>query len=201
MTTTGASSKTPSRAWEGRTSVRAREVTARRYAKALFAAAREAGSAGAVGQELEALLQTLLANPEMRDALARPWVKAVDRRGIAVSVAQRGGAGRLVQNFAGLVADRGRTDHLPEIITAYRALLDEDLGQARAQVRTAVELAPADKRQLGERLERIVGKRIIFEEQVDRGLLGGFVAQVGSLILDGSLDRQLARMRERLARG
>ena len=201
MTTTGASSRMPSRVWDGCTSVRAREGTARRYAKALFAAAREAESTAAVGQELEALLLTFRANPEVGGVLSRPWVKAVDRRGIAVSVAEKGGAGRLVQNFAGLVADRGRADHLTEIVTAYRALLDEDLGQTRAQVRASVELAPADKRQLGERLERIVGRRIIFEEQVDRGLLGGFVAQVGSLILDGSLDRQLARMRERLARG
>ena len=181
--------------------MRAREGTARRYAKALFAAAHEAGSTTAVGQELEAFLLAVRANPEVGDVLSRPWVKAVDRRGIAVAIAEKAGAGRLVQNFAGLVADRGRTDHLTEITSAYRALLDEDLGQARAHVRTAVALAPEAKRQLGARLAEIVGKRIIFEEQVDPGILGGFVAQVGSLILDGSLDGQLARMRERLARG
>ncbi len=75
------------------------------------------------------------------------------------------------------------------------------MGQARASVRSAVALAPADKQRLGTRLEEILGKRILVEEQVDQSLLGGFVAQVGSLILDGSLDGQLARMRERLARG
>ena len=48
---------------------------------------------------------------------------------------------------------------------------------------------------------RSLGKRIILEEQVDHTLLGGFVAQVGSFILDGSLDGQLGRMRERLAGG
>jgi F0F1-type ATP synthase delta subunit len=36
---------------------------------------------------------------------------------------------------------------------------------------------------------------------VDRTLLGGFVARVGSFVLDGSLDGQLQRMHERLARG
>jgi F0F1-type ATP synthase delta subunit len=36
---------------------------------------------------------------------------------------------------------------------------------------------------------------------MDPNLLGGFVANVGSLILDGSLDGQLARLRERLVRG
>lgn len=179
--------------------MRARELTAKRYAKALFAAAREAGSTQAVGGELEAFQQVLASHPEVSDVLSRPWIKAADRRGIAVPVAEKSGAGRLVGDFAGLVAERGRMDHLPEIVAAYRLLVDEDLGQVRARVRTAVALAPEDKRQLGSRLERILGKRIILEEQVDHTLLGGFVAQIGSLILDGSLDGQLGRMRERLA--
>jgi F0F1-type ATP synthase delta subunit len=44
------------------------------------------------------------------------------------------------------------------------------------------------------------GKKLVIEESVDQQLLGGFVAEVGSTILDGSLDTQLERMRERLAR-
>jgi len=179
--------------------VRARTVTAQRYAKALFAAAREADQTAAVGEELDAFLHVLTSHPEVRDVLSRPWIKAADRREIAVPVAEKSGAGQLVRNFAGLVAARGRIDHLPEIVAAYRALVDEDLGQARARVRSAVALTPGDKRELGARLERILGKRILLEEQVDHTLLGGFIAQVGSLILDGSLDGQLARMRERLA--
>ena len=181
--------------------MRAREVTARRYAKALFAAAREAGPAAAAGAELEAFQQALAAHPEARDVLSRPWIKAADRRAIAASIAEKSGAGRLVRDFAALVAERGRMDHLPEIVAAYRGLVDEDLGQARARVRTAVALLPEDKRRLGSRLEQILGKRIILDEHVDHTLLGGFIAQVGSLILDGSLDGQLERMRERLAGG
>jgi F-type H+-transporting ATPase subunit delta len=179
--------------------VRKHEVTAKRYAKALFGMAREAGSTTAVGGELEAFQQVVAGHSEVRDALSRPWIKAADRRGIALSLAEKSGAGQMVRDFAGLVAERGRMDHLPEIVAAYRMLADEDLGQARAHVRAAVPLTPEDKTRLVARLETIVGKRIIFEEQVDHTLLGGFVAQVGSYILDGSLDGQLARMRERLA--
>ncbi len=60
---------------------------------------------------------------------------------------------------------------------------------------------PRTGRRLAARLEGILGKHIIVEEQVDQTLLGGFIAQVGSFILDGSLDGQLGRMRERLAGG
>jgi F-type H+-transporting ATPase subunit delta len=120
---------------------------------------------------------------------------------VAAAIAQKVGARKVVQDFLGLVAERGRADHLAEIVAAYRTLVDAELGQARAQVRTAVALTAAEKQQLSTRLERALGRRIILEEQVDTTLLGGFIAQVGSLILDGSLDGQLGRLRQRLARG
>jgi F-type H+-transporting ATPase subunit delta len=68
-------------------------------------------------------------------------------------------------------------------------------------VRTAVALTDGEKRELSAKLEHALGKRVLLEEQVDATLLGGFIAQVGSLIFDASLDGQLARMRQRLARG
>jgi F-type H+-transporting ATPase subunit delta len=181
--------------------VRAHEGTARRYAKALYELAREAGAPEAVGQELEQVAAVCAGEAPAREVLTRPWIKPADRRGVAVAIAQKAGARKLVQDFAGLVAERGRADHLPEIVAAYRGLVDADLGRARAQVRSAVALTEAEKRDLSGRLERALGRRIILEEQVDPALLGGFVAQVGSVILDGSLDGQLARLRQRLARG
>jgi F-type H+-transporting ATPase subunit delta len=181
--------------------VRAHEGTARRYAKALYELAREAGAADAIGQELAQVAAELAGEPQVRAVLTRPWIKPADRRAVAVAIAQKVGARKVVQDFAGLVAERGRADHLPEIVATYRTLVDAELGRARAQVRTAVALTDAEKRELAGKLERAVGRRIILEEQVDPALLGGFVAQVGSLILDGSLDGQLAHLRQRLARG
>lgn len=181
--------------------MRAHEGTARRYAKALFELAHASGDAEAVGRELEQAAAVYAGDPRAHDVLTRPWIKPGDRRAVAAAIAQKVGARKLVQDFLGLVADRGRADHLAEIIAAYRLLVDAELGRARAQVRTAVAFTDAEKRQLATRLERVLGKHIIVEEQVDATLLGGFIAQVGSLILDGSLDGQLARMRQRLARG
>jgi F-type H+-transporting ATPase subunit delta len=181
--------------------VRSRERTARRYAKALYDVAREAGATEAAGQEIEQVTAVLARDAAAHDVLTRPWIKPADRRGVAMAIGQKVGTRKLVQDFVGLVAERGRADHLPEIVTAYQTLVDGELGRARAQVRTAVALTAGEKQQLSGKLERALGKRIILEEQVDATLLGGFVAQVGSLILDGSLDGQLARMRQRLARG
>lgn len=181
--------------------MRSRERTARRYAKALYDVAREAGAAEAIGQEMERVAAICAGDPAARGVLTRPWIKPADRRGVAVAIAQKVGARKLVQDFVGLVSERGRADHLPEIVAAYQALVDAELGRTRAQVRTAVALTDGEKRQLSGKLAHALGTRIILEEQVDATLLGGFIAQVGSLIFDGSLDGQLARLRQRLARG
>ncbi len=181
--------------------MRAQEGTARRYAKALHAAAAEAGAGEAAGRELAALLDVLNENHQAVDVLARPWIKPADRRAAALTLAKQAGCGTLVQRFVALVAERGRLDHLAAIVAAYRDMEDAALGRVRAQITTAVALTDAEKNQLARHLQAELGKQIILEESVDTNLLGGFVARVGSLILDGSLDGQLARMRERLVRG
>jgi F-type H+-transporting ATPase subunit delta len=65
-----------------------------------------------------------------------------------------------------------------------------------------VALTDAERTTLASRLgQALGGKQVALEEVVDQNLLGGFVAEIGSVIVDGSLDGQLARLKERLARG
>jgi F-type H+-transporting ATPase subunit delta len=181
--------------------MRQQEATARRYAKALFGVAREAGRLDAVGDELARVLEVLAAERRLEEILSRPWIKGATKKSLTMGVAEQLGCSPLVRDFVGLVAQRGRTDHLTEIARAYRSLLDAERGKLRAQVRSVVALSEAERGQLAARLARIAGREVLIEARVDSGLLGGFVAQIGSLVVDGSLDGQLARMRERLVRG
>ena len=181
--------------------MKSREATARRYAKALLDVAREGSSMEAVGRELDAFIELLAAQPALDDVLQRPWIKPPERQAVAREVAQRAGLGKLVQDFVSLVAARGRSDHMREMAAAYRALMDEALGRVTGEVRTAVPMTDDEKQRLSARLGRQIGKQVVLDEVVDRALLGGFVARVGTFVLDGSLDGQLRRLHERLARG
>jgi F-type H+-transporting ATPase subunit delta len=181
--------------------MKSREATAKRYARALLDVAREGGSMEAVGRELDAFVELLAAQPALEDVLQRPWIKPPERQAVAREVAQRAGLGKLMQDFVSLIAGRGRSEHMREIAAAYRALFDEARGRATGEVRTAVPMTEDEKQRLAARLGRELGKQVVLEEVVDRSLLGGFVARVGSFVLDGSLDGQLRRLHERLARG
>lgn len=174
---------------------------ARPYAKALFLAARDAGRVEAVGGELARFREALAAERRLEEFLLRPWVKGSTKMSVVSRVAERLGCSKLVRDFLGLLATRGRVDHLPAIIEAYRQFQDVAEGRVRAQVRSAVALGDRERGRLAAGLARLAGKKVVLEESVDSRLLGGFVAQIVSLVVDGSLDGQLARMRERLVRG
>jgi F-type H+-transporting ATPase subunit delta len=172
----------------------------RPYAKALFSLAKERSETEAVGRDLDTVASVVAGDADLRGFLQLPWVTAARKRAVAAEVAGRLEVSKLVQDFAALVAGRGRGEDFAAIAQAYRDLLDEDLGRVRARVRTAVALTEAERTALAARLGRALGGRqVVLDEVVDRDLLGGFIAESGSVIVDGSLDGQLARLRHRLA--
>ena len=181
--------------------MRQREGTARRYAKALIDLARESGEEEKTGVEIGQFSQLVSDQVELKRSLIYPWVKGNDKQQVAVAVAEQMNYSRLTRDFLGLVAFRGRLELLPEIVRAYRQLLDQHRGRVRAVVRTAVPLNAAERTLLTEQLSSTLGKHVLLEERVDQTLLAGFIVQSGSMVFDGSLDAQLARMREHLAKG
>jgi F-type H+-transporting ATPase subunit delta len=181
--------------------MRLNEAVAKSYAKALFDLATERRQVDAVAREMGTLASTMKAQPELIAFLSRPWVAAGAKRGAAVEVGTKLGLSQLTRDFLSLVAARGRADYIAAIDAAYRALDDEAKGRVRVKLRTAIGLTDQARDQLGSRLSRMLGgKQLVIEETKDSKLLGGFVAEVGSMVLDGSLDNQLARIGERLAR-
>jgi len=172
------------------------------YAKALFALAKERNQAEPIDRELGDAATTFAGVAELRHFFARPWIQATARRTVAAEIAQRSGFSKLTSDFLALVAARGRADHLQATAQKYGELVDKDLGRVRARVRTAVPLTDDGRRTLSVKLAQALGDRqVVLEEVVDRAMLGGFIVESGSVVLDGSLEGQLDRMRHRLASG
>jgi F-type H+-transporting ATPase subunit delta len=63
-----------------------------------------------------------------------------------------------------------------------------------------VPLTDQEREMMSAKLGKVLGsRRLVLEEIVDRGMLGGFLVESDSVVLDGSLEGQLDRMRRRLA--
>jgi F-type H+-transporting ATPase subunit delta len=171
---------------------------ARRYARALFGIGVDAGKFEALGEELGELATLWNESDELRQTLENPVFKPAEKRAVLERILPQVAPTPEVQRFVLLLLDRRRIVLLPAIARAYRDLTDAQLGRVRAEVTSAQELAPATLDRVRRSLEQRTGRKVIVKSMVDPELIGGVVARVGDLVLDGSVRTQLADLRNRL---
>jgi F-type H+-transporting ATPase subunit delta len=172
-------------------------IAASRYARALldvlYPATAESGL-----EQLKKFSAVLAQQPAARVVFESPMISPDRRKDLLNKLGDSLGFDMPIRNFLALLIERNRLNILGEIVSAYETLLDEKLGIVRASVSSAMELDPAQHKQVAATLQTLTGKKVRMEVSVDPGLIGGLVAQVGSTIYDGSVRSQLETFRSSL---
>jgi F-type H+-transporting ATPase subunit delta len=172
-------------------------ASADRYARALLDVVAKEGNPEQVQQEL-AGLAGVFSNPELSAVLKSPAVPLASKRGIVETLIARtkpsGPLGKLLL----LLADRNRLALVPEIAKVYDERLMELRQVVRVDVTTAMPLTSSHAADFEQRLSKATGRRVLMTTAVDPALIGGAVARIGTIVYDGSVANQLARIRERL---
>ncbi len=105
-----------------------------------------------------------------------------------------------MKSFFDLLVEKNRMRHLSEIVEYYNMLIDENSNISRAKVKAAIKLECRDKGSAAA-LEKKFEKKIVVQFEQDSSLIGGVFAQIGDVVLDGSVKRQLLNFKESLKRG
>lgn len=151
--------------------------------------------------ELNAVAALLKSSPELRTVLANPSVAHKQKLGLLDAIVSRLHASKPLRNFMAVLIDHRRIPQAIEIAEKFREELNQRLGIAEAQVRSARELTPEEKRLLEQEMARITGKTVRASYSRDDELLGGAVVRIGSTIYDGSIRGQLRKIKENLVSG
>ena len=173
---------------------------ARRYTRALFQLARDGGQEDAVGVEVEQF-HADYSKSALQQVLTNPAFGVETRKQILNQVAQSQKLSSLTLRFLSLLLERDRLSHLAGIVNCYRRLLNEARGRVDAKVVSASALEPAMVERVRAQLRAISGKEVILQQAVDPELLGGLQVELEGKIYDGSVRTQLAKMKQRIARG
>ena len=171
---------------------------ARRYARALFGIGVDAGRFVELGRELDEFVAVWAESDELRQTLENPVFKPEQKRAVLEQILPRVAPTPEVQRFVLLLLDRRRIVLLPAIARAYQAMADAHVGRVRAQVTSAEPLTQVALDRVRRSLEQRTGKKVVMETAVDPELIGGLVARVGDLVLDGSVRTQLEDLRTKL---
>ena len=171
---------------------------ARRYAGVLFDVVEGRGVSAKAESDLQALAQAVESSPELREVFDNPAIAISKKRNIIDAIAAQVGAGDEVRRTLALLAERGQLAAVPALSAAFGDRVNAARRTLEADVVTAAPLSDERRAALARALGKAADCAVTIKERVDPSIIGGVVARVGSLVFDGSVQRQVERLKERL---
>ena len=176
------------------------KTAAIRYARALLdVGIKEKADLERIQGELQQFADLLTQYPLLEKVLINPAVPLPRKRAAVADVLAQAQFLPIVSKLITLLADRDRLVLVSELLSAYSDRLLDFRGVVRAEVTTAVELDPKRAQAIQNGLAALTGRTVLLATKIDASIIGGLVARIGSTVYDGSVTRQLEKMKERLA--
>lgn len=169
---------------------------AKRYAQAVLDLAKEQGTLDAWQNDL-ANLAALMSDPAVASFVANPNATEAQKLAVLDQVLVNGQS--QAKNLARLLLERERLEDLPTIYELFEDGIRAERGIVVAQVTTAEPLGTIEQELVKERLVAMTGKQVELRLKVDPEIIGGIVARIGDVLVDGSVISRLRRLRARLA--
>jgi len=171
-------------------------ILARRYAKALFAVGKDDGKFEEYNEALQGLNEIFASDIGLADSLTNPLYPMDVREKVMEGIVASMGVDKVMGNFLNLLVEKKRADVLPDIAEEFQIMVDEEKNVSHGSVVSAVELSEELQAKVQATLEKLTGKTVELTTSVDPSIIGGIIAKVGDLELDGSIRTQLASLKD-----
>jgi F-type H+-transporting ATPase subunit delta len=165
------------------------------YASAILDLARAEGELERVEAEFLAVGQAFEKSAELRSALTDPQLPS-DRKHAVIDDLIGGRASRLTAGLVQFIVGQGRASEIPTVARAFVEKAVESRERVVAEVRSAVPLDQQTVDRLAAGLSRATGKRVEVKAVVDESIMGGIVARVGDVVIDGSIANAIGELRQ-----
>ena len=172
-------------------------ILARRYAKALFSLGKEQKKTEEYNGKLKAIAD--LYGDEavgVSDGVTNPLYPLAVREKIMTALAKSVQADAMLTSFLKLLIAKKRADILPDIAKAMQTMVNKDQNISHGTIISAAEFDEVLMAKVRAALEKLTGSKVMLETRVDLSIIGGMIAKVGDLVLDGSIRTQLNGLKE-----
>ena len=170
------------------------------YAEALLQVAESRQETDTVATQVRELLALWNGSAQLREAMASPVLEP-DAKKAALAALFDEQVTPSVQNLLKLLADRQRIAVLDAVLERFLELYRELRHITLAKVSSATPLSEEQQAQLNQKVQAIAGNKAVeFDLNADPSLIGGFVVNLGSQVIDASLAGQVRRLGLALAK-
>ena len=170
------------------------------YAEAFLQVAENGKEVDKVISQAKSILALWEESSELSQAMASPVLEVESKKAAIEKIFAKKITPSFL-NFLKLLADRQRIGYLDSVLNRLLELYRQQRNIALATVTSAVELDEDQQKEILQKIQSIAGTdNLELKLKVDSDLIGGFVVNVGSKVIDASLSGQVRRLALELAK-
>lgn len=169
----------------------------RRYAKALLDFAAETNLVDQVHDDVVKIRAIIAQSPELKSVLKSPVIMPKQKEGVVDKVFS-GHISEPTMNFLKVVIRRGREGVLDETMFSFIEQYRQLKGIREATVTSAVPLTEAQMKDIQDRLVKRTNLQVNMVQVVDPSVMGGVKVQMGDLMFDATVSKQLEGLKRSL---
>ncbi|MCA1582175.1 MAG: ATP synthase F1 subunit delta [Acidobacteria bacterium] len=170
---------------------------ARSYARAALESAPAGYDFDRLVEGAGAVRRALDSDARLKEFFAAPSIPRAPKERALEALAVKAGLDDFGRRLLRVILDHGRLSKLSEILSALSQGVDRSRGVNEAHVTVAAPIGPQEEKKIADALGRSVGGTVRLRVAVDENILGGFVARVGSRVIDASVASAIERFQEK----
>ena len=171
-----------------------------RYAKAFVGALEKSAEPDQEIAAFAKFCQVVREQEELRSVFANVTLRPGQKIRVLQPLAEKLQISGTTLRFLEVLAKHDRLAILDHVEAAVKMKVDEKAGIQDVVLKTATPLEKKLVTQFATKMEDVLKSKVRVKTQVQEGLIGGGVAEVGSLVFDGSVKGRLNRLRRELVK-
>lgn len=169
------------------------------YGDALFSIAVEENKLDTLWEEVKAVRQAIVDNPDFVSVLCHPEMAQEKRLALLEDIF--GGQSDDMKGFLNVLVRKGRFGEILSILDYFDGQAKEYKKIGVVKVATPLPLSAIQKSEIENKLLGVTGyEKLEMDYQLDQSLLGGIVIRIGDRILDNSIRSKMDAMSRELSK-
>lgn len=171
------------------------EYLDKRYALALYTVAEEKGKVEEYLNDLREIVSHMKNDSEFLKVIKHPEISTSRKKKIFINIF-KGKIDEELLSFLLILIEKDRILFTEEKLKEMEKIHLERNNTLLVEVKTVIPLEETDREKLRIKLYNRYDKKIIFDEKLDKNIIGGVYVRIGDDVIDGTIRNRLNEMKK-----
>ena len=168
--------------------------TSKSYAVALYELAKENSELSNVEDEMNGLKKLINDNSDFKKMISGPTVGKEEKQKVMFEIADQYNFSQTLKKFLGYITIKNRLFFLDQIIDSFLNIISINKGELKAKLVSSKQLSKKELENIQNELSKDFKSPIKVDYKYDPNLIAGLIIQVGSVMVDASIENKLKQL-------